>query len=143
MLIGKARAIADSSVAIVRAAEKVGARTETEAQHAREQAAPAYIRDRVRKGEALPSVELVRVSPLSGPDHVQDEDREWRDVTAFVVEAMQDDLFVEFWQGIQFASGPAPPLPGLDKKTRYYSDPQKRNTRKYNGHGGYIQRKQY
>lgn len=59
-MAGLTRAVVDETDSIARAPHKARAKTEAEAQKARETAAPPYPRGRVATGGALPVLELVR-----------------------------------------------------------------------------------
>ena len=94
-LLSKARAVVDATESISKAPEKVGAKTRGEAQRAREEAAPAWLRGRVERGEALPSVEVVEQA--GG----QKEEEEREAVYEYIVRHMKEDLCIELAEGMR------------------------------------------
>ncbi len=96
-LLSKARAVVDATESISKAPEKVGAKTEAEAQAAREEAAPAYLRGRVGRGEALPWVEVEE----GQAGQTEEEEEERRAVLEYAVKDMPEDLHVELMEGLR------------------------------------------
>lgn len=114
-VLGRARAVVDAVETITRAPEKVGAETEAEAQKARERAAPAYLKDRASKGEALPEMEVMGQAGQHDDDEgkeqedQEEEEEERRAVAEYMVRHLKGDLFVEVMQGLIYRRW-APPL---------------------------------
>lgn len=96
-LLTKARAMVDASETIKKVSEVMGAKTEGEAQQAREEAARVYLKERVRMGDALPEVEVVWQGTM--PRRLE---KERMAVSIFVTCWLKDDLYVELMQGLRY-----------------------------------------
>ena len=92
----------DAAESISKAPEKVGAKTEAEAQRAREEAAPAWLRGRVERGEALPSVEVVEQAWWWWWWWWDREQERRRAVCEYVLRHMKEDPFVELVQYLRY-----------------------------------------
>jgi hypothetical protein len=89
--------VVDATESISKAPEKVGAKTRGEAQRAREEAAPAWLRGRVERGEALPSVEVVE---QAGGQEAEEEE-EVGAVCEYLVRDLKPDLHIELMAGLR------------------------------------------
>ena len=86
----------DATHSITKAPDKAQARTEAETQRAREEAAPAWLRGRVERGEALPSVEVVEQA--GGQESKQEE--ELGAVCEYLMRDLKPDLSIELMAGL-------------------------------------------
>ncbi len=99
-LLSKARAVLDATLSITKAPDKQQAQTQAEAQRAREEAAPLYLRGRVCRGEALPVLEVVG---QTGQHDDEDEEEKERDaVCCWLVDGVSEDLHVEVMEGLRY-----------------------------------------
>lgn len=99
-LLSKARAVAVGRECIMRAAARWRARTEEEANGARQHEAPTYMKARVVNGQPLPDVEVMCVLPCKRNRGEGGEEVEA--VSMFVMMGMPQELFVEFMQGLRY-----------------------------------------
>lgn len=101
LLLSKARALVDATECITKAPEKVEAKAEAEAQKAREEAVPVYLKDRVKMGGALTVVELVGQTVQKQVEEEKVEE-ERRAVCELVVNSLARDLFLELMEGLRY-----------------------------------------
>ena len=76
------------------------AKTRAQAQQAREEAAPAWLRGRVGRGEALPVVEVVGQRRRRRRE--QEEEEELGAVCEWLVRSVPEDLYVEMMEGLTY-----------------------------------------
>lgn len=100
-LLSRVRAMVDATETITKAPERVEAKTEAEAQRAREEAAPAYLKDRVVRGYALPVIEVGQQQRKRVAEDGDEEEEERAAVCEFVARWMAGDLFVEMMEGLR------------------------------------------
>lgn len=100
VLLSKARAMVVATESITKASEKMmKSNTEGQAQRAQEEAAPVYLKERVRKGEALPEVDLMEHVVKKEEKKAAEEER--RAVCEWVVRWATHDLYVELMEGLR------------------------------------------
>ena len=94
--LSKARAVLDATHSITKAPDKVHAQTQAQAQRAREEAAPTWLRGRVSTGEASPTVEVV-----GRAWHYNGDEEERSAVCGWLVSVMSEDLYLELMEGLR------------------------------------------
>ena len=94
-MLRRVRAVQEAIDRINKAPLRAKAKTKFESQVAREEAAPTYLRARVRTGGPLPMLQV------SGERRgVEDEERQV--VCEYVVRGMKEELFAELMEGLRY-----------------------------------------
>lgn len=113
----------DDTYSISKAPEKAGAKDDWEGQAARERAAPAHLKERVKWGEELPVLDLVGLPE----EEAADEEEERRAVLEHLMLRLDGALFVELMEGLRYRwQLPFQDVEDLDlgEKTEQEEEPQ-------------------
>ena len=91
----------DAYETITKAPEVVRSQTEAEAQQAREEAAPAYLKGRVERHEQLPYMQVEWFGGYGEGEQEEDQELERWTVYMYILILLKHDLFVELMEGLR------------------------------------------